>query len=565
MLLCEASRVQYEIQYPPSQICHATFPHWNTRSPGFFVLFFPTFFFHFAMATFTLSDKHASPNVMLAMGHPGSRQQCISVSSNNSSNSSDIEDTAEHRQPPSRWACHKHILSEHSPYFAAMFESEFYESDTSIVFLPLGVFSATGLDIALRFMYSQDLVTLQHTPSEGAATLEITHQLLEAYSAADYLGMEHLREKIVDELSQLAHQWTCYCPTCRDAVIHIIPYSEIRARRHHDVIMNNIHSRAVDLMTSKPECALSTYWISPRLIEVLALYPDLSSQVISRITRFNAIETLYACFTVSNHVNDPALLITLDLARDHAIHMVATQFAFYCSQYPSLLSCIDGVKYSLDFVKYLFGWLLQPDMSVYHAPAIYQGIVRDLLSRHAVQQCPQMKSILSSAKQSIETFLVDNLDQVVASGGLKQLDRVVLSKWIEGKRIDFADSFLTPCLRSCIERNIPIKRLGLESQTRMPSTRHNRSRINHNNNASQSSHEKRTTIGQVMHRQVTHLFDWLRHNNTSAADNDSTQQAERKQHVLMDKHTKPTPPASSKKTPVGKRRILLVRKPVTSP
>lgn len=394
----------------------------------------------------TLSDKLASPNVMLAMGHPGSRQQCISVNSS----SSDTEDnTAEHpsaaaeQQQPSRWACHKHILPEHSPYFAAMFESEFYESDTSIVFLPLGVFSATGLDIALRFMYSQDLVFQKE---EGAAAaLEIMQQLLEAYSAADYLGMEHLKERIVEDVSQLTHQWTCYCPECRDAVIQIIPYSEIRARRHHDVIMNNIHSRAVDILTSEPDRALATYWVSPRLIEVLALYPNLSSQVISRITRFNAVETLHACFTASNHVKDdhdhdyPALAITLNLARDHAIHMVATHFAFYCSQYPTLLSCIDGIKYSFEFVRYLFGWLLQPDMSVYHAPAIYQGIVRDLLSRHAVQQCPQIKSILLSAKQSIETFLVDNLDQVVASGGLKQLDRAVLNKWIEGKR--WADRF----------------------------------------------------------------------------------------------------------------------------
>lgn len=400
----------------------------------------------------TLSDKLAPPNVMLAMGHPGSRQQCISVNSNNNSDTEDNTATTTSSTPdpsteqPSRWACHKHILSEHSPYFAAMFESEFYESDTSIVFLPLGVFSATGLDIALRFMYSsQDLVLLQKEGAAATTTLETMHQLLEAYSAADYLGMEHLKERIVEDVGQLTHQWTCYCSGCRDAVIQIIPYSEIRARRHHDVIMNNIHSRAVDILTSEPDRALATYWVSPRLIEVLALYPNLSSQVISRITRFNAVETLHACFTASDHVNNddddeyPALAITLNLARDHAIHMVATQFAFYCSQYPTLLSCIDGIKYSFEFVRYLFGWLLQPDMSVYHAPAIYQGIVRDLLSRHAVQQCPQIKSILLSAKQSIETFLVDNLDQVVASGGLKQLDRAVLSKWIEGKRIDFAD------------------------------------------------------------------------------------------------------------------------------
>ncbi|KAI7878080.1 hypothetical protein K492DRAFT_171116 [Lichtheimia hyalospora FSU 10163] len=496
----------------------------------------------------TFSDNLSSPNVMLAMGHPASRQQCISA---NSSNSSDTEDTTDHRQQsePSRWACHKHILSEHSPYFAAMFESEFYESDTSIVFLPLGVFSATGLDVALHFMYSQDLALDHH--NKGAAelpTLEITHQLLEAYSAADYLGMEHLRQEIVDELSQLAHQWMCYCTECRDVVIQIVPYSEVRARRHHDMIMNNIHSRAVDILTSEPDRALATYFTSPRLIEVLAIYPDLSSQVISRITRFNAVETLYACFTVSDHVNDPALAITLDLARDHAIQMIATQFAFYCCQYPTLLSCIDGIKYSFEFVKYLFGWLLQPDMSVYHAPAIYQGIVRDLLSRHSVQQCSQTKTILSSAKQSIETFLVNNLDQVVASGALKQLDRGVLSKLIE-------------------ERNIPIKRLGLESQTRIHSTtKHSRPRNNNNNNASKSSHEKRTTVGRLMHRQVTHLFDWLRPNNTSADKESSNIKKDDKKHALMDKHSKTTtPPTNKKKTPVGKRRILLVSKSVTSP
>ena len=371
----------------------------------------------------------AQPNVMLALGPPEQRPPKPAA--------------AHDEQQRTRWTCHKTVLATHSPYFAAMFDGEFRESGASIVFLPPGVFTAPGLDSVLHYMYVNELVlNVNNAPNETLAKVQL---LQDMYAAADYLGMTELKVAVVARLSDCAHQWTCYCSDCRDVVTQLFPYSYSRAVNHDDEQMAVISEKTLIVLTQEPDKALHTYWTGRGLADMITVaQPDVGSylnqQIIGRISRFNAIETLHACF-LANKTLAPTpsdelrpLKSTVAAAQARSTEIIAHYFDFYCSQYPTLLSCIDGITYSFDFLEFLLQQTLQDNMRPHNAPTMYQGIVRDLMCRHAVQHCPQVKLILTDARSAVLRYIMHRLDMVTSCGAFDRLDKAVLIKLAEGTR-----------------------------------------------------------------------------------------------------------------------------------
>ncbi|KAI9271497.1 hypothetical protein BDA99DRAFT_500243 [Phascolomyces articulosus] len=613
--------------------------------------FLATFLSFLSIPFFLVTDMdsfdNAPPNVMLALGPPEQQRHhhqrpsptgtptssspTIPTSSNNNhplvTNNNNNNDGGNDEQQKTRWTCHKKVLSEHSPYFAAMFDGEFSESGASIVFLPPGVFTAIGLDGVLHYMYTNELVlNVNGSINEAHAKIQ---QLQDMYSAGDYLGMAQLRQTVGERLSESAHQWTCYCTECRDAVTQLFPYSYARAVHFEDEIMAVITEKILVLLTQEPDKTLQSYWTSRGLAEMLALTqpdvgPYLKQQIIGRISRFNAIETLYACFMAnksfeqqknkssSTATSSPSsssttttpgdhngvfdqLKSTVAAAQSRSTEIIVHFFDFYCSQYPTLLSCIDGITYSFDFLEFLLQRTLADNMKPDNAPIIYQGIVRDLMCRHAVQHCSQVKLILTDAKSTVLKYIVGHFDLVTKSNAFDRLDKNVLTKLAEDTMMHprVFENSTTTTTTSTNAAHQARRYSGASASIRRSSTVEFRgSSANHTPSSSEDT-------GQL--RKFFYWFTSITKISSSSSQQQQYQQKQQQQqHFIASKKSKlvvttmdssihqgvatSTTAATTDTTdnnndnkarrnkimrglrsPIGKRRILLVRRPLTSP
>ncbi|KAI9021486.1 hypothetical protein CLU79DRAFT_846065 [Phycomyces nitens] len=338
--------------------------------------------------------EDAPPNVIVAMG-PDHRAAANDIQPESGGN---------------RWSCHKAVLAKHSPYFGAMFESEFSESRATIVFLPRAELAA-------------------NTPP----------LLGDIYSAADYLGMQLLCELVADQITRLGHQFTCYCESCQTNVPQILEISRAQVQyQEDDQRMIQIAQAAIKVMTHDPDKTLQTFYTSPKLASQLKSAPEvddyLKQQILERINKGNAIESLYGCFvglqTLETSDPDTAwsqpLHSTLQAAHGIITQTIARHFYFYCSQYPSLLSCVDGISYTPEFLSYLLTKTLSDEMNENNTAVFYTGIVRQLMCRHAVQHGERVKEILQVAKDTILAFMASHVDQLRTHHILDQLDKSLL-------------------------------------------------------------------------------------------------------------------------------------------
>lgn len=78
--------------------------------------------------------------------------------------------------------------------------------------------------------------------------------------------------------------------------------------------------------------------------------------------------------------------------------------------------------------------VLEDQMDSENAGLLYQGIVRDLMCRHAVQRHHQVKHILSVAKGMIVQYISRRLDLIKDLGRLDHLDRSILKTLAQGKK-----------------------------------------------------------------------------------------------------------------------------------
>ncbi|KAK4521005.1 uncharacterized protein ATC70_006889 [Mucor velutinosus] len=332
------------------------------------------------------------------------------------------------KKQPTRWSCHTHVLYKESPYFASLFGENFIESKASIVYLPSSIIDRMALYSILRFMYTHQI--------NKPKTIK---ELCNMYSAADYLGMEKLCIMLTEIVIESVHHCICYCTSCIANVPELFPFCRTRSLELQDEKMAVMTQKVITILASDPEKTLSTYWTSRHMALLLIQLPQdvsqaLSQKVLHRVNKSNAIESLYSCFTASNTLstNDPLLSwskplhATLTSVQSRATKIIARHFDFYCCQYPALLSCIDGITYSFDFLEYLLLHILEDQMDCSNVGILYQGIVCDLMSRHAVQHNDQVKHILSVAKVMVLHYITRRISDIRQQGGLDKLDKAIL-------------------------------------------------------------------------------------------------------------------------------------------
>lgn len=427
-----------------------------------------------------------TPNVILVLGSDhfdlpiqNRRHRCrqhssfSSTPSTPSPPSSPIKDKQQQQESEesdnerTRWPCHKHVLSKHSHYFQAMFTCDFEESGATIIFMPRGIFSsAKTLDQILHYMYHSTLDDLEDTTTDDssdtsyasdATTIDITLQQLtqyqDLYAAADYLGMAELCGYLADKLAELAHHCTCYCDSCAYVVPSLFAFSEPRAQNQDDPSMMKLTEAALAIMTFDPEKALVSFWTCPSMIDVLwslycsphndyappSLDNPLTQSLLNHISKTSAIESLHGCYIGTRPLmalddeHDVILHATFKAARAKATRTIATHFDFYCSKYPTLLSCIDGIIYSSSFLEYLLMRTIHDQMTPENAGTLYQGVVRHLLARHAVQHSSHLKKIFGTIKEEIIHYIFYHAKEIRACGGVASLDDHLLGCLVQGK------------------------------------------------------------------------------------------------------------------------------------
>ncbi|KAI7894160.1 uncharacterized protein EV154DRAFT_499511 [Mucor mucedo] len=361
-------------------------------------------------------SQSKSPMNKIARG-----ERCTSVSSN------ELEDQQEIKER-TKWSCHTKVLYNESPYFAALFGENFIESKASLVYLPSSIIDSNAFDSIIYYMYKHEI----NTPKK-------VEELCSMYSASDYLGMNTLCNQLIESLYELVHKCLCYCNTCINNVPELFSFCRIRGIEFQDEKMAQMTQRVMTVLANDPEKTLSTYWTGRHMAKLLIQLPQdvsqaLSQKILYRVNKSNAIESLYACFSASNilSTNDPLLSwskplhATLTSVQSKATLIIARHFDFFCCQYPALLSCIDGITYSFDFLEYLLLHILEDQMDSSNVGILYEGVACDLMSRHAVEYNHQVKHILNVAKVMILCYITRRIGDIRQNGGLDKLEKNVL-------------------------------------------------------------------------------------------------------------------------------------------
>lgn len=415
------------------------------------------------------TQKETSPNVILVLGSETDR--C---------------GTPPNVDEKTRWPCHKHILSKHSKYFEAMFSCEFEESGATIIFMPPGIFSTANiLDYIIQYMYTSTFTlgndnnndinneekdkdpieiinnlddsnkntdnnskesnnTINHHNNNNNNLLLKLAQLQDMYSAADYLIMPVLCHHLVTKMIELAHHFNCYCSSCTLIVPSLYAFTQPRSLNNDDPNMIKITQSAMSIMTSDPEKALVSYWTCPSMIDLLwslfstahsppTIDNPLTQSILNHISKTSAIESLHGCYIGMKQLeklddeHNTILHSTFKAARHKATKTIATYFGFYCSAYPTLLSCIDGIVYTSDFTEYLLSSTIHDQMTPDNSGLIYQGIVRDLMSRHAVQHSSHLLNIFTNIKTEIIKYMFYHIKEIKTRGSLEKLDSSILN------------------------------------------------------------------------------------------------------------------------------------------
>lgn len=367
-------------------------------------------------------DKRQA-NVILALAASSNSSRSSSISSTYS-----VESTASSAPEKTRWSCHKDVLISSSKYFNSIFNTKFQEAEASIVFLPRNIFTSSVLDDVLYFMYTKKTTSSRRTTDDVSESrnLEILDQLESMYMAADYLGIEELCLAIKEELIQLTHGLNCYCSSCTVLIPQLLYFTG--PNQHNDPILTKLTHSILKLLINDPEKNLPSFWSSASLhclfsqtIEMESLHGYLQDRLLEHVNKNNAIETLHGCFLSQDRVLDhdwSQLLFTQKRIKQVASKLLADHFDFYCTKYPKLLSCVDGVTYSFDFLEFLLSSVLDLQMNASNACLLYKGIVRNLMCRDNVQRTPSVKFILKNAKDKTIRYIATHLNT------MKELDTI---------------------------------------------------------------------------------------------------------------------------------------------
>lgn len=370
--------------------------------------------------------QESNHNVILALA-PAEKHLYSNSDSGTSDSLNSSSSCSSNVPEKTHWACHKDVLKSTSHYFDAVFNSQFQEAEASIVFLPRGIFTSTVLDDVLYYMYTKSI------KESGDRNMDKLEQLESVYLAADYLGIQGLCSAIKDHIIQLTHGLVCYCNSCTELVPQLLSFTG--SHQENDPHLNQITHAILRLLDQDPEKTLPSYWSSDSMAVLFAetdsLHGYLESRLFKHVNRNNAIETLHGCFLAKDRVSgkNDHLRCTVDKIQGMGSKLLADHFDFYCTKYPKLLSCVDGITYSFKFLSYLMSCILE-EMNDKNACSLYKGIVRSLMCRDIVQRTPLVKDILQSAKSKTIRYIAKHLAEIKQ---LDAIDKNVIEQLAQGK------------------------------------------------------------------------------------------------------------------------------------
>jgi len=369
---------------------------------------------------------------------------------------------------PTSFSVHRFMLAAQSPYFNALFNSQFKDSDSSTVNVPPELFTSASLDCILQYYYSSTLV-IPKAPTRktaSAASERLTQKkfalrlMQKVFRGADYLGQTStICALALYEIAQICHQFKCTCADCQlllpsvlsfsDKVVTTVPQLRPTVLRLYTDPIQGI----AKLWPQKPFALLvnslgivsedtgSNSFLVRSEGTPSALIGDINSQTIQRITKSNAIQTFHAMHLCLSQLraSDPiptwseATLNLINPVIHHNALLVAMNFDYFCVEYPILLSCVDGIGFgfSYDFLEFLLNRVLDEGMQDVNAGTLYQGIVRDLIGRQEVVKNIAVGDILEAARAKCVAYLRRRWVGVKAQNGFKDLDKETLRTMAE--------------------------------------------------------------------------------------------------------------------------------------
>lgn len=386
------------------------------------------------------------------------------------------EDDATLSSSPSRFAAHKFILASQSSYFYAMFCAEFREASRSTVHLPSDIFTSTAAQVIIHYFYTNKLVVppAPSKPSSPAqqrlSTKKHTLRVLQhVFSAADYLGhFDSICAAVLYEMENICHKFKCLCSDCAILLPAMLWFAEKNASTVPSLrpalmalYSDPVHSIA-PLWSQRPFATLVAFMApSPSALAERSmttffkgnsndpparehtLVSELSSQMVTNITKHNAIHVLHSlhlCLSQLRGANpfptwSTPVLDLLNPIVNYTVDMVSSNFDFYCVEYPILLSCVDGIGsgFSVDFLEFLLRHVLDKGIHDANAAILYQGIVRDLVGRQEVVKNLAVDGVLIDARQKCANYLARRWVQVKSQGGFKNIDKEVMRQLEKGK------------------------------------------------------------------------------------------------------------------------------------
>lgn len=373
----------------------------------------------------------------------------------------------------SSYSVHRFMLAAQSPYFNALFNSQFKEASSPTIHVPPELFTSASLDCLLQYYYSSSLVipTAPIRKTASAAAGRLTQKkfglrlMQKVFRGADYLGQTNtVCALAMHEIAQICDQFKCTCADCQlllpsvlsfsDKVVASVPKLRPTILRLYTDPIQGI----AKLWPQKPFALLvnslgivsedtgSNSFLVRTEVSPSALVSDINAQTLQRITKHNAIQSFHAMHLCLSQLraSDPfptwsiATLSLLNPIIHQTALLVAMNFDYFCVEYPILLSCVDGIGFgfSCDFLEFLLNRVLEEGMQDANAGVLYQGIVRDLIGRQEVVKNIAVGEVLDASRTKLINYLKRRWVGVKAQNGFRDLDKDVLRTMAEGRFLD---------------------------------------------------------------------------------------------------------------------------------
>ncbi|KAI9317538.1 hypothetical protein BX666DRAFT_2026815 [Dichotomocladium elegans] len=335
-------------------------------------------------------------------------------------------------------AAHRCILAAQSSHFYQLFCSATTNFSPTVDML---AHDPAGFSILLDYYYTQQLMA---PPSLGTGTNQQQQQhhhnqltlnakkqrlrLLQAcFRICDIFNEdEKICTVILEDMAAVLNHYRCLCNDC----VSLLPFMLWFADQFR------LRSLRKQLMTLYTDPFAPSLWSAPAFSALAEQVPSLLNELESRVAikKQTVTQLLEALHLTLTRLRPQTISIRLVLTRliNQATSVVADNFDYYCSEYPILLSYLDGIGTAggdgkADFLEFLLMRVVTQGIHDRNATIIYHGIVGDLVSRIGDPN----HTVVLNARQKCVVYLAKRWQQVKAQGSFKTMDKDMLRKLSE--------------------------------------------------------------------------------------------------------------------------------------